>query len=252
MSDIYRDLQTDRFARNALAGLARPAATTVGSASVRVSRVIVPGDVGLKHDSPLLVFLAASLLATSHLEAQDGFGFTGVLGWETVSGGASQVLDQGITGEFDVYYHFGHVRTGIGVNVVSYDAITDNLPPVAAELAQSVSRVTLNLLLGYKFITDGPLRPYVEGRIGYVRLRPEWNYWTTPGEPGENVEDREKGVQYGLRGGLEIPFARAWSADISALWTGFSITEVEGNSAGLENFDSGSTIGVLAGVSFYP
>jgi opacity protein-like surface antigen len=228
------------------------AATAVGSPNIRISHVIVPGDVGLKHVSLLLVCLAASLLATSHLEAQDKFGFTGVLGWETVSGGASQVLDQGITGEFDIYYHFGHLRAGIGVNVVSYDAITDKLPPVAAELAQSISRVTLNFLVGYKFITDGPLRPYLEGRVGYVRLRPEWNYWTNPGEPGENVEDRETGVQYGLRGGLEVPFARKWSADISALWTGFSITEVEGNSAGLEDFDSGSTIGVLAGVSFYP
>jgi opacity protein-like surface antigen len=246
---MHRDLQSHRFTRNALAQLT---AGDIGSPGIRVSRVIVTGDVGLKHSSPLLIFLAISVLASSPVAAQDRFGFTGVLGWETVSGGASQVLDQGITGEFDIYYHFGHIRAGVGVNVVSYDVITDNLPPVVAELAQSVSRVTLNLLVGYKFITDGALRPYVEGRVGFVRLRPEWNYWTTPEEPGENVEDRETGVQYGLRGGLEIPFARKWSADISALWTGFSISEVEGNSAGLENFDSGSTIGVLAGISFYP
>jgi hypothetical protein len=69
------------------------------------------------------------------LSAQERFGFTGVLGWETVSGGASQVLDQGITGEFDIYYHFGKLRTGIGVNVVSYDVKGDDLPPVVEELA---------------------------------------------------------------------------------------------------------------------
>ena len=176
-----------------------------------------------------------------------------MLGWETVSGGASQVLDPGITGEFDIYYHIGHFRTGIGVNVVSYGVNTDNLPPVVAELAEGISRVTLNLLVGYKFITTGSLRPYVEGRIGYIRLKPEWNYWLDiPEEPGENTQDRETGVQYALRGGLEIPFARKWSADVSAIWSAFNISEVEGNAAGLESFDSGSTLGFLIGTSFYP
>lgn len=207
----------------------------------------------LKRVAATLVMLAAGLGVCSPLFAQDRFGFTGALGWETVSGGASQVLDPGITGEFDIYWHFGHWRTGIGVNVVSYEVNTDNLPPVAAELADGISRVTLNLLVGYKFITTGSLRPYVEGRIGYIRLKPEWNYWLDiPDAPGENTQDSETGVQYALRGGLEIPFARKWSADISAIWSAFSISEVEGNSAGLESFDSGSTLGFLIGTSFYP
>lgn len=207
----------------------------------------------LKRAAVALVTLAAGLAVTSPAFAQDRFGFTGALGWETVSGGASQVLDPGFTGEFDIYYHFGHLRAGVGVNVVSYEVNTENLPPVAAELANGISRVTLNLLVGYKFITTGSLRPYLEGRIGYIRLKPEWNYWLDiPEKPGENTQDRETGVQYALRGGLEIPFARKWSADVSAIWSAFSISEVEGNSAGLESFDSGSTLGFLIGTSFYP
>ncbi len=196
--------------------------------------------------------LAISLGSSTPLAAQTGFGFTGVLGWETVSGGASQVLESGITGEFDVYYRFGHLRTGLGVNVVSYDVDTENLPPAALELAQTVSRVTLNLLVGYKFITTGTFQPYLEGRIGFVRFRPEWNYWDEPGEPGENTQDREKGIQYTVRGGLEIPFAKKWSADLSVLWSQFNVSEVDGSAIGVESFDSGSTLGFLVGTSFYP
>ena len=196
--------------------------------------------------------LAISLGTSAPLAAQTGFGFTGVLGWESVSGGASQVLDSGITGEFDLYYSFGHFRTGLGVNVVSYDVKVEDLPPAAAELAQSVSRVTLNLLVGYKFITTGTFRPYIEGRIGWVRFRPEWNYWDEPGGPGENTGDRETGVQYAARGGLEIPFAKKWSADLSVLWSQFNVSEVDGSEIGVESFDSGSTFGFLIGTSFYP
>ncbi len=169
-----------------------------------------------------------------------------------MNGGASQLLDQGIIGEFNLYYHLGHVRLGGGASFNSYDAKTEMLPPVVAELATSVSRVTLNLLFGYKFSTTGPLRPYVEGRVGFVRFRPEWNYWTEPPAPGENTQDRESGIQYGLRGGLEIPFARKWSFDVSALWTGFSIGEVGGDAIDIQPFDAGSTIGGLAGLTFYP
>jgi opacity protein-like surface antigen len=197
--------------------------------------------------------LAVSLGASTPLAAQSGFGFTGVLGWESVSGGASQVLQTGITGEFDIYYLFGHIRTGLGVNVVSYDVDTEGVPPVVQELTDGISRVTLNLLIGYKFITAGTFQPYIEGRIGYVRFRPEWNYWLSPPEePGENTSDRERGIQYTLRGGLEIPFARKWSADVSAVWSKFNITEVTPATEGLEPFDSGSTVGFLVGTSFYP
>jgi len=210
------------------------------------------GDAGLRHVAAILVILAISLGTSTPLAAQSGFGFTGALGWESVSGGASQVLESGITGEFDIYYLFGHFRTGIGVNVVSYDVDTEGVPPVVQELTDGVSRVTLNLLIGYKFITTGTFQPYLEGRIGYVRFRPEWNYWLTPEEPGENTSDREKGIQYTLRGGLEIPFAKKWSADVSAVWSKFNITEVTPAADGLEPFDSGSTFGFLVGTSFYP
>jgi opacity protein-like surface antigen len=210
------------------------------------------GDAGLRHAAATLVILALTLGASAPLAAQSGFGFTGALGWESVSGGASQVLESGITGEFDVYYMFGHLRTGIGVNVVSYAVEPDGVPPVVQELTDGISRVTLNLLVGYKFITSGTFQPYVEGRIGYVRFRPEWDYWLTPPEPGENTSDRERGIQYTLRGGLEIPFARKWSADVSAVWSKFNITEVTPAADGLEPFDSGSTLGFLVGTSFYP
>ncbi|MGW8282153.1 MAG: outer membrane beta-barrel protein [Gemmatimonadota bacterium] len=199
-----------------------------------------------------MVMLASGLGANTPLVAQTRFGFTGVLGWESVSGDASQVLQNGVTGEFDVYYHFGHIRTGIGFNVVSYSMDTEGFPPVVAELTEGVSRVTINFLLGYKFSIDGPLRPYVEGRLGYIRLRPEWNYWAEPEQPGENTQDRESGVQYGIRGGLEIPFAERWSADLSATWTTFSISEVSGEVIDIESFDSGSTFGFMLGTSFYP
>ncbi len=211
------------------------------------------GDAALRHVAIIMVMLAAGLGASTPLVAQTRFGFTGVLGWESVSGGASQVLQNGVTGEFDIYYHFGHLRTGLGVNVVSYDVDTEGVPPVVQELTKGVSRVTLNLLIGYKFITTGTFQPYLEGRIGFVRFRPEWNYWLSPPEePGENTSDREKGIQYTLRGGLEIPFAKKWSADVSAVWSKFNITEVTPAAEGLEPFDSGSTFGFLVGTSFYP
>mgnify|MGYP001551186390 CR=1 FL=1 len=120
----------------------------------------------------------------------------------------------------------------------------------AAKLGAVV--VPLNLLIGYKFITSGTFQPYLEGRIGYFRFRPEWNYWVSPEEPGENTSDRERGIQYSLRGGLEIPFAKKWSADVSAKWSKFNNTEVTPAADGLEPFDSGSTFGFLVGTSFYP
>ena len=67
------------------------------------------GDTGLRHVAATLVMLTMSLGASTPLAAQSGFGFTGALGWESVSGGASQVLESGITGEFDIYYSFGEM-----------------------------------------------------------------------------------------------------------------------------------------------
>ena len=82
----------------------------------------------------VVCLLLPSLHPAAPLAAQSGFGFTGALGWESVSGGASQVLESGITGEFDIYYSFGHFRTGLGVNVVSYDIEPEGVPPVVQEL----------------------------------------------------------------------------------------------------------------------
>ena len=55
-----------------------------------------------------------------------------------------------------------------------------------------------------------------------------------------------------LRAGVEIPVLRKWNLDVSAVFGGLWIDEIDLTPVGLGTADLGSTWGVLIGTTCYP
>ena len=98
------------------------------------------------------------------LAAQTGPGFRFAFGWQDVAGDMGDVLDGAVDSEFSIMYPVKAVRLGAGANWVSF---------AMDEFEESWSQVRLHFLVGYPFQVTERLRPYIEGRAVYRRLRPE-------------------------------------------------------------------------------
>lgn len=202
-----------------------------------------------------LVLLAAPAPALGQSAARAGIGFSGLLGWESVGGELGRVLDHGITAEFNGFYRFGDWRAGLGVNVVSYSFGDDvQLPPDVEDPSQTAHRVTANALFAWFLPVAWSARPYLEGRLGYARLKAESAdfFEEPPEEEGEYPTPRYNGFSATLRAGVEIPVLRKWNLDISAVFGGLSTEEVDLTPVDLGTAAGASTWGVLLGATFYP
>lgn len=203
--------------------------------------------------TPFILALALLVFATP-ARAQNGVVFSGLLGWESVGGDLGRVLDQGITAEFSAFYRFGDWRAGLGVNVVSYSFEDVELPPDVEDPSQSASRVAAQAQFAWFVPVSWRARPYVEGRLGYVRLKPESAdfYEHPPEEEGEVPTPRYAGVSATLRVGVEIPVLEKWNLDISGVVGVLSTEEVDLTPVDLGTASGASSWGVLVGTTFYP
>ncbi|NIM51578.1 MAG: hypothetical protein GTO22_20415, partial [Gemmatimonadales bacterium] len=150
------------------------------------------------------LLLGVSLGGTS-LTAQSGFSFSVAMGYTGVSGDWGDILKDGIDADINISYLWRHLRFGAGAYYVSYDLE----PPLEEE---SVSNVSLHASLGYVFLT-GRVRPYLQLRGVYQRLRPEGEAFHPDPPPlgeepeeeeGENPAPRRNGTGGTLVGGVEI------------------------------------------------
>jgi hypothetical protein len=188
--------------------------------------------------------LAIAALAASPLQAQSKFAFEGTFGYTGLSGDYGNVLSGGWVAEFNIDYHLGSFRYGIGYEVGSFDAEQ----PFENE---SVSKVGAHLYATYLLPLSGKITPFVTGRLGSLRLRPEGETFAPEVEPlseedetdeeGENPAPRVDGFEAALVGGIEFAVSSRFAFDVSGLFSTMSTDEVDLTPIGLGMVDKGTS-----------
>ena len=189
----------------------------------------------------LIIALGIALLRTGPVGAQDGIGFRFALGWQGMSGDMGKVFDGAVDAEGSLLFPVGPVRLGGGVNLVSL-AMDD--------LDATFNQVRFHLLVGYPIRVSDWLRPYVEGRYTFRRLRPEDDRFFG----GEDELLREflasgSGVEGVL--GAEIVLNPRLAVDFSGALSPFKVSP-DLTREGLGPYDSGMSWRIQAGLAWFP
>ena len=135
-----------------------------------------------------LVFglLLFGLLPSGSLMAQQGLGFEGSFGYQSLNGEYGDILKGGVDAEFSMVYTHNRLRYGIGMDWASYQMEE----PFEKE---SWSNVAGHLALSFFPFAGGGgrVRPWIEIRTVGRRLRPEGDFLGGGHEPpdkeGENI-----------------------------------------------------------------
>jgi hypothetical protein len=190
--------------------------------------------------APALV-AAALLLGASAVEAQTGPLFRFAFGWQDMSGDMGEVLDGAVDAEFSIMYPVKAIRLGAGANWVSF-AMDD--------FEESWSQVRFHFLVGYPYQVNEWLRPYVEGRATYRRLRPEDDRFY--GGEEELLRDFvSSGTGFEGVVGTEFILSRAASIDVSFAGGAFSVSP-DLSEEGLGAIDSGLAWRFHVGIAWFP
>jgi hypothetical protein len=188
--------------------------------------------------------LAIASLAASPLQAQSKFAFEGTFGYTGLGGDYGKVLSGGWVAEFNIDYHLHAFRYGIGYEVGSFDAEK----PFENE---SVSKVGAHLYATYLIQVGGKIKPFITGRIGSLRLRPEGETFAPEPEPlsaeeetdeeGENPAPRVDGFEGAIIGGVEFALSSRFAFDVSGLFSTMSTDEVDLTAIGYGTVDKGTS-----------
>lgn len=203
-----------------------------------------------------VVLLAAVLIAAATAErvrAQSNFGFELDFGYTGMGGDFGKVLSGGWVAEANLDYGKSNFRYGLGVELVS-------LSLEEPYQNESVAKVGFHLYTTYLFPVGSKVRPYVQGRIGSVRLTPEGETFAGVAlaeseeeeEEGENQAPRAEGFEAGLLGGVTYAVSRTVSVDLSAVFSLWSTEDVDLSAIGLGNVDSGNSWSIRLGLRWKP
>jgi hypothetical protein len=199
--------------------------------------------------------LAIAALAASPLQAQSKFAFEGTFGYTGLGGDYGKVLSGGWVAEFNIDYHLRSFRYGIGYEVGSLDAEE----PFEHE---SVSKVGAHLYATYLLPLGGKIRPFITGRLGSLRLRPEGETFAPEVEPlseedetdeeGENPAPRVDGFEAAVVGGVEFAVSSRFAFDVSGLFSTMRTDEVDLTPIGLGKVDKGTSWSVRVAARWRP
>ncbi len=205
----------------------------------------------------LLIGAAALGLSAGPLQAQKGFGFEAFGGYTGLTGEYGDILGGGVVAEGNGYYQTGAFRFGSGINSVSIDVDE----PIEIE---SWAQIGIHAYVSYLLARQSKLKPYVQGRVGWVRFTPE-DHRVEEGadilellaqeeepEEGENTSPRVNGVNLGGVAGLEYSVTRRVAVDLSALYTYVSTERVDNLPETAEPPESGGIWSVRFGVRWTP
>lgn len=192
-----------------------------------------------------VALIGAAILTSAagpwHATAQTGPGFRFALGWQDMAGDMGDVLDGAVDAEFSILYPVKAIRLGAGANWVSF-AMDD--------YEESWSQVRFHFLVGYPFQVNEWLRPYVEGRAVYRRLRPEGDRYY--GGPEVLLGDfRPSGTSVEGVLGTEFILGPRAAIDVSTALNRFSVSP-DLSEEGLGAIDSGMTWRFHVGVTWFP
>ena len=108
--------------------------------------------------------IVAHLVWPEHVQAQNGLGFRFVFGRQAMTGDLGAEFDPSIDSEFAVLIPVWALRIGGGASYASFrESGADS----------SWSQIGMHILVTYPLRLTPTLRPYVEARFTFRRLRPE-------------------------------------------------------------------------------
>jgi hypothetical protein len=108
------------------------------------------------------------------------------------------------------------------------------------------------------FNPQGSFRPYLQGRVGLVRIHPRselfYNKEVPPEglEPGESPTLATNGIGFTVQPGFELYLGRTISLDVGAFWTWYHTKEYDLSPIGLEPVSNGQEYGVRVGLAWQP
>jgi hypothetical protein len=152
-------------------------------------------------------------------------------------------LDGAIDAEFSFFVPVWKLRLGLGANWMSYDM---------DDFDETWSQIRFHFIAGYHFLPTARIRPYVEGRATWQRLRPEEDRFY--GGEEEILGDFLMSGP-GLQGvaGIEVPLNTRWTIDLSGSIGTYSVSpNIAEENASLSPADSGTPWRLAAGVAWYP
>ena len=199
----------------------------------------------------LVASLGILVSSAGGLRAQEGFGFEAVLGYSSMGGDYGKVLDAGLMSEFVALYQYRSYRLGLGVAVASLDFDEDVVEDAYVSKTGFFGHFT------YVFRSARKLRPYIQVRAAYARVRPEGEVLEAidpveEDEEGENPSDAVDGVDVALVPGIELAFTRWFAVDLSVMFNQFSVGEVDLSPIGQEPVDSGRLYSIRLGAVWRP
>ncbi len=184
--------------------------------------------------------------------AQQGLGFEGSFGYQSVNGEYGDILKGGVDGEFSIVWTQSKLRYGIGIDWASYHMEE----PFEKE---SWSNIGVHLALSFFPFAwgGGRVRPWIEIRAVGRRLRPEGDFLgggeRPPNEEGENFSPiRVFGVSGAAVAGVEIGLTRRSWLKLGGYLSTINTENADLGEIDLAIVDSGSILGFRVGLVWIP
>ena len=185
--------------------------------------------------------IVAHLVWPEHVQAQNGLGFRFVFGRQAMTGDLGAEFEPSIDSEFAVLIPAWALRIGGGASYASFrESGADS----------SWSQIGMHILVTYPLRLTPTLRPYVEARFTFRRLRPEDDRYF-------GGEDKVLGDYVssgsGFEGvlGTEFVLNHRAAIDLSLAAGVFSLNRSLGE-AGLGDITSGGTWSFHLGMTWFP
>ncbi len=109
---------------------------------------------------------------------------------------------------------------------------------------------------GTRMFGSGRLRPYLQGRVGLVRIHPrsELFYNKDPEglEPGDSPTKATNGIGFTALGGLEIGLRPGLALDVAGYWTWYGTQEYDLSPISMDPVSDGNDVGVKVGLAWQP
>lgn len=173
----------------------------------------------------------------------NGTGFRFNFGWQDVGGDMGESLDGAIDAEFSFFFPVWKVRMGLGANWMSYEM---------DDFDETWSQIRFHFITAYHFAPTAAIRPYVEGRLTWQRLRPEEDRFFG-GEEEILGDFLLSGPGAQALAGVEIPLNTRWTIDLSGSIGAYSVSpDINDYDPELSSAESGTPWRIAVGVAWYP
>jgi len=187
------------------------------------------------------LIVAAHLVGPVRVHAQNGLGFRFVFGREAMTGDLGTEFDPSIDSEFALLIPLWVLRVGGGASYASFrESGTDS----------SWSQIGMHLLVMYPVRLTPKLRPYIEARFTFRRLRPEEDRYFG-GEEQVLGDYVSSGSGFEAVVGTEFVLHPRAAIDLSASAGVFALNRSLAD-AGLSDINSGGTWSVHLGMTWFP